>query len=81
MHITQGDYDGKAMTISWMNPNEPGPNHVLYGCAYGALTQIATCLGLMDSFFIGIPTKEIVGWYGKLSRLADICEDMFTVAL
>ncbi|XP_052724834.1 probable plastidic glucose transporter 3 isoform X2 [Vigna angularis] len=31
--------------------------------AYGALTQIATCLGLMGSFFIGIPSKEIVGWW------------------
>ncbi|XP_020966401.1 probable plastidic glucose transporter 3 [Arachis ipaensis] len=30
---------------------------------FGALTQIATCLGLMGSFFIGIPAKEIVGWY------------------
>ncbi|QCE02040.1 probable plastidic glucose transporter 3 [Vigna unguiculata] len=31
--------------------------------AYGALTQIATCLGLMGSFFIGIPSKDIVGWW------------------
>ncbi|KAL9304457.1 hypothetical protein ACSQ67_021720 [Phaseolus vulgaris] len=31
--------------------------------AFGALTQIATCLGLMGSFFIGIPAKEIVGWW------------------
>ncbi|KAL1292940.1 hypothetical protein AAHE18_19G035600 [Arachis hypogaea] len=30
---------------------------------FGALTQIATCLGLMGSFFIGIPAKEIVGWW------------------
>jgi len=29
----------------------------------------------------GIPTKEIVGWYGKLSRLGDICEDILMVAL
>ncbi|WVZ21894.1 hypothetical protein V8G54_000438 [Vigna mungo] len=47
--------------------------------AYGALTQIATCLGLMGSFFIGIPSKEIVGWYGKLCRLGDICEDMWRI--
>ncbi|KAL2624829.1 hypothetical protein AAZX31_07G017500 [Glycine max] len=31
--------------------------------AFGALTQIATCLGLMGSLFIGIPAKEIVGWW------------------
>nr|KYP54185.1 putative plastidic glucose transporter 3 [Cajanus cajan] len=31
--------------------------------AFGGLTQIATCLGLMGSLFIGIPAKEIVGWW------------------
>ena len=29
---------------------------------YGSLIQIATCLGLMASLFIGIPVKEIPGW-------------------
>ena len=31
MHITQGDYDGKAVIISWVTPDEPGSNHVQYG--------------------------------------------------
>ncbi|XP_057454319.1 probable plastidic glucose transporter 3 isoform X2 [Lotus japonicus] len=31
--------------------------------AYGGLTQIATCLGLLGALFIGIPSKEIVGWW------------------
>ncbi|KAI4329237.1 hypothetical protein L6164_021524 [Bauhinia variegata] len=31
--------------------------------AFGSLTQIATCLGLMGALFIGIPAKEIVGWW------------------
>ncbi|CAI8601154.1 unnamed protein product [Vicia faba] len=30
---------------------------------FGGLTQIATCLGLMAALFIGIPAKEIVGWW------------------
>ncbi|KAL6006198.1 hypothetical protein ACLOJK_040244 [Asimina triloba] len=30
---------------------------------YGSFIQIATCLGLLASLFIGIPTKEFVGWY------------------
>ncbi|KAK7349188.1 hypothetical protein VNO77_06357 [Canavalia gladiata] len=30
---------------------------------YGGLTQIATCLGLMGALFIGIPAKELVGWW------------------
>ncbi|XP_027920027.1 bifunctional purple acid phosphatase 26-like isoform X1 [Vigna unguiculata] len=31
VHITQGDYDGKAVIISWVTPDEPGPSHVQYG--------------------------------------------------
>jgi hypothetical protein len=32
---------------------------------YGALIQIATCFGILGSLFIGIPVKEISGWYDK----------------
>ncbi|XP_010250242.1 PREDICTED: bifunctional purple acid phosphatase 26-like [Nelumbo nucifera] len=31
VHITQGDYDGKAVIISWVTTDEPGPNKVQYG--------------------------------------------------
>ncbi|MQL83090.1 hypothetical protein Taro_015581, partial [Colocasia esculenta] len=31
VHITQGDYDGKAVIISWVTFEEPGSNKVLYG--------------------------------------------------
>ncbi|KAL4574417.1 hypothetical protein LXL04_021248 [Taraxacum kok-saghyz] len=31
VHITQGDYDGKAMIIIWVTPDEPGSNQVKYG--------------------------------------------------
>ena len=31
MHITQGDYDGKAVIISWVTLTDPGNNEVLYG--------------------------------------------------
>lgn len=31
MHITQGDYDGKAVIISWVTPHEPGLSKVWYG--------------------------------------------------
>lgn len=30
---------------------------------YGSLIQIATCLGLIGSLFIGIPVKRIVDWW------------------
>ncbi|GAB4842244.1 hypothetical protein Ancab_012210 [Ancistrocladus abbreviatus] len=30
---------------------------------FGSFTQIATCLGLMGAFFIGIPAKETRGWW------------------
>ena len=35
----------------------------------------------MGSLFIGIPAKEIVGWYGMLNRLGEIHEHMFIVDL
>ncbi|XP_055960427.1 bifunctional purple acid phosphatase 26-like isoform X3 [Mercurialis annua] len=31
LHITQGDYDGKAVIISWVTADEPGSNSVEYG--------------------------------------------------
>ncbi|KAM1201310.1 hypothetical protein FF1_017592 [Malus domestica] len=31
VHITQGDYDGKAVIISWVTANEPGDSKVQYG--------------------------------------------------
>ncbi|PIA42298.1 hypothetical protein AQUCO_02000032v1 [Aquilegia coerulea] len=31
VHITQGDYDGKAVIISWVTPKESGPNKLQYG--------------------------------------------------
>ncbi|XP_017608571.1 probable plastidic glucose transporter 2 isoform X1 [Gossypium arboreum] len=30
---------------------------------YGSFIQIATCLGLMGALFIGIPFREIAGWW------------------
>ncbi|KAF9597826.1 hypothetical protein IFM89_021911 [Coptis chinensis] len=30
---------------------------------YGSFIQIATCLGLMGALLIGIPSKEIAGWW------------------
>nr|XP_004302890.2 PREDICTED: probable plastidic glucose transporter 3 [Fragaria vesca subsp. vesca] len=30
---------------------------------FGSFTQIATCLGLMGALFIGLPAKDIVGWW------------------
>ncbi|CAH9136115.1 unnamed protein product [Cuscuta epithymum] len=31
VHITQGDYDGKAVIISWVTSDEPGSSQVHYG--------------------------------------------------
>ncbi|KAI4344198.1 hypothetical protein L6164_011449 [Bauhinia variegata] len=31
VHITQGDYEGKAVLISWVTADEPGSNKVQYG--------------------------------------------------
>lgn len=31
MRITQGDYNGKGVIISWLTPDESEPNSVQYG--------------------------------------------------
>ena len=31
VHITQGDYDGRAVIISWVTADEPGTSKVQYG--------------------------------------------------
>ncbi|CAN1290029.1 Bifunctional purple acid phosphatase 26 [Linum perenne] len=31
VHITQGDYEGKAVIVSWVTPQEPGSSTVQYG--------------------------------------------------
>lgn len=31
VHITQGDYDGKAVIVSWVTITDPGTSEVLYG--------------------------------------------------
>ncbi|KAL5756054.1 hypothetical protein ACOSQ2_020800 [Xanthoceras sorbifolium] len=31
--------------------------------AYGSCTQIATCFGILAALFIGLPAKEVVGWW------------------
>ncbi|WOK95079.1 phosphoenolpyruvate phosphatase [Canna indica] len=33
VHITQGDYDGKAVIITWVTNSEPGTSEVWYGTA------------------------------------------------
>ncbi|XP_059277766.1 bifunctional purple acid phosphatase 26-like [Lycium ferocissimum] len=35
VHITQGDYEGKAVLISWVTPDKPGPSQVRYGLSEG----------------------------------------------
>lgn len=31
VHITQGDYDAKAVIVSWVTVSEPGSSEVWYG--------------------------------------------------
>ena len=41
MHITQGDYDGKAVIISWVTTDEPGTSKVQYGTSENAYDYAA----------------------------------------
>ncbi|KAL0334008.1 UNVERIFIED_CONTAM: Bifunctional purple acid phosphatase 26, partial [Sesamum angustifolium] len=41
VHITQGDYDGRAVIISWVTANEPGSNRVRVGLSEGKYDVVA----------------------------------------
>ncbi|KAL0345359.1 UNVERIFIED_CONTAM: Bifunctional purple acid phosphatase 26 [Sesamum radiatum] len=41
VHITQGDYDGRAVIISWVTANEPGSNRVRVGLTEGKYDIVA----------------------------------------
>ncbi|KAH9762376.1 putative plastidic glucose transporter 2 [Citrus sinensis] len=52
---------GLGPTVAALYVTEVSPPFVRG--TYGAFIQIATCLGLMGSLLIGIPVKEIAGWW------------------
>ncbi|KAB2050025.1 hypothetical protein ES319_A13G217400v1 [Gossypium barbadense] len=48
---------------------------------YGSFIQIATCLGLMVALFIGIPVKEIAGWWRICFWVSTIPAGFLAVAM
>ncbi|XP_041006315.1 probable plastidic glucose transporter 2 isoform X1 [Juglans microcarpa x Juglans regia] len=48
---------------------------------YGSFIQIATCLGLIGALFIGIPVKEIVGWWRICFWISTIPAAILLVAM
>ncbi|KAJ0030109.1 hypothetical protein Pint_13207 [Pistacia integerrima] len=48
---------------------------------YGGFIQIATCLGLMAALFIGIPVKEISGWWRICFWVATIPAGILALAI
>ncbi|CAL5332207.1 unnamed protein product [Camellia sinensis] len=40
VHITQGDYEGRGVIISWITPDEPGSNTVVY---WAENTELKNC--------------------------------------
>ncbi|KAG2718422.1 hypothetical protein I3760_03G219500 [Carya illinoinensis] len=48
---------------------------------YGSFIQIATCLGLIGALFIGIPVKEIAGWWRICFWISTIPAAILLVAM
>ncbi|KAK9268781.1 hypothetical protein L1049_000544 [Liquidambar formosana] len=48
---------------------------------YGSFIQIATCLGLMAALFIGIPAKEIPGWWRVCFLVSTIPAALLALAM
>ncbi|XP_078436279.1 purple acid phosphatase 2-like [Wolffia australiana] len=51
VHITQGDYDGKEIIVSWVTPTEPGSSVVLYGQSPDKLTSRSIGIVLRYTFY------------------------------
>ena len=51
MRITQGDYDGKAVIISWVTTDEPGPGKVQYGTSQNRYDLTAEGLTTNYTFY------------------------------
>ncbi|XP_059287917.1 probable plastidic glucose transporter 2 isoform X2 [Lycium ferocissimum] len=58
---------------------EVSPAHVRGTC--GSLIQIATCLGLMAALVIGIPVKNIVGWWRACFWVSTIPAAILAIAM
>ncbi|XVE70439.1 hypothetical protein DITRI_Ditri10aG0072800 [Diplodiscus trichospermus] len=48
---------------------------------YGSFIQIATCLGLLGALFIGIPVKEIDGWWSICFWISTIPAGLLAFAM
>ncbi|XP_050379261.1 probable plastidic glucose transporter 2 [Argentina anserina] len=48
---------------------------------YGSFIQIATCLGLMGALLVGIPVKEIAGWWRVCFWLSTIPAAILALAM
>lgn len=51
VHITQGDYEGNSVIISWVTPDEPGSDEVLYWPDNSGLRIIAKCFHVRYKYY------------------------------
>lgn len=51
VHITQGDYEGRGVIISWITPDEPGSNTVVYWAENSKLKGSANGIVLTYKYF------------------------------
>ncbi|CAK9148231.1 unnamed protein product [Ilex paraguariensis] len=51
VHITQGDYEGKGVIVSWITPDEPGSSTVLYWAENSQLKNSADGLVVTYKYF------------------------------
>ncbi|KAJ0077145.1 hypothetical protein Patl1_36516 [Pistacia atlantica] len=51
VHITQGDHEGSAVIVSWVTPDKPGSNQVVYWRENSKENQTATGVVLTYKFY------------------------------
>ncbi|XP_075485371.1 purple acid phosphatase 2-like [Primulina tabacum] len=51
VHITQGDHRGRAVIVSWITPNEPGSNQVIYWDETSLIKRSAEAIVVRYNFY------------------------------
>ncbi|KAF3340601.1 putative plastidic glucose transporter 2 isoform X2 [Carex littledalei] len=61
---------GLGPPIASLYVTEISPSYVRG--TYGSFIQIATCLGIIAALFIGIPVKDVTGWYRAFLMISSV---------
>ncbi|KAL0325819.1 UNVERIFIED_CONTAM: Purple acid phosphatase 2 [Sesamum radiatum] len=89
VHITQGDHEGTGVIVSWVTPDEPGSNSVLYWAANSQIKKRRTVLlysirarNVTRQFWFVTPPQpgpDVPYTFGLIGDLGQTCDSNRTL--